>query len=100
MNELCHQETANTETLKQDALKRLKRAEGQVRGVIRMLEEDKYCIDVINQISAARSALNNAGNVILERHMRTCVTRAVQSGGDEQENIIGELMTLFKRKEL
>ena len=68
-----------------DALvKRLKRVEGQVRGIERMVEEERYCIDILTQISAATTALDALGLKLLERHVSSCVARAFASG-DEAE---------------
>ena len=68
---------------KEDYLKRLRRIEGQVRGISRMVEEDTYCIDVLTQISAATKALQAVSLGLLEDHMRHCVLHAAQSGDEE-----------------
>lgn len=64
----------------EEALKRLKRAQGQVNGIIRMVEANKYCIDILTQISAARAALDKAGMVILKNHIEHCVSDAIARG--------------------
>ena len=64
-------------------LKRLARIEGQVRGITRMVEEDKYCIDVLTQVSAVTKALQAVSLGLLEEHMAHCVAHAVAAGGDE-----------------
>jgi DNA-binding FrmR family transcriptional regulator len=64
-------------------LKRLARIEGQVRGIARMVDEDKYCIDVLTQVSAATKALQAVSLALLEEHMAHCVASAVAAGGDE-----------------
>lgn len=79
-------------------LRRLKNIEGQVRGIQRMVEEEKYCVDILTQISAARAALNSAGMVILERHIESCVVDAIESGGEERVQIIDELMKLLSKE--
>jgi DNA-binding FrmR family transcriptional regulator len=66
-------------------LKRLARIEGQVRGIARMIDEDKYCIDVLTQVSAATKALQAVALGLLEEHMAHCVAGAVASGGPEGE---------------
>ena len=66
-------------------LKRLRRIEGQVRGIQRMVEEEKYCIDILTQISALNSALRNVGLGLLDDHMRHCVVDAAQAGGEEAD---------------
>ncbi len=64
-------------------LKRLRRIEGQVRGLQRMVERDEYCIDVLTQVSAATKALQGFALALLEEHMSTCVVDAAANGGDE-----------------
>lgn len=61
------------EATKQDVVNRLKRVEGQVKGVMRMIEQGKKCSDILDQVAAARTALYNAGVLILERHARECI---------------------------
>jgi DNA-binding FrmR family transcriptional regulator len=67
---------------KDDYLMRLRRVEGQVRGLQRMIEEDKYCIDILTQVSAATKALQSVALGLLEQHLSHCVTEAVAEGGD------------------
>ena len=67
---------------KDDYLKRLRRIEGQVRGLQRMVEEDKYCIDILTQVAAATKALQSVAIGLLEQHLGHCVTQAVAEGGD------------------
>ena len=81
-------------------LSRLKNIEGQVRGIQRMVEEDQYCIDILTQVSAARSAMNSVGMKILHRHINTCVTDAIQEDGDNKNPMIEELMTILSRQEI
>ena len=76
-------------------LKRLNRIEGQVRGVAKMVEEDRYCIDVLTQISAIRSALGALAMQLLENHTKGCVRSAIRSG--DGEAAVDELMTVVKR---
>ncbi|MBL3699069.1 metal-sensitive transcriptional regulator [Leucobacter luti] len=66
---------------KDDLLKRLRRAEGQVRGVHRMVEEDVYCIDILTQVSAATKALERVALALLDDHLRHCVSDAAAEGG-------------------
>ena len=68
---------------KDNYAKRLRRIEGQVRGIARMIEDDKYCIDVLTQISAANSALRSVALNLLDEHLNHCVTRAVAEEGPE-----------------
>ena len=76
-------------------LKRLHRIEGQVRGVANMVEEDRYCVDILTQISAIRSALGALAMNLLESHTKGCVRSAVRSG--DGEAAVDELMTVVKR---
>ena len=84
----------------QQAVRRLKSIAGQVDGIKRMVEEEKYCIDILTQISAVRAALNSVGQVILKRHIETCVSDAIEIGGANKTEIIDELMTVFARGEI
>jgi DNA-binding FrmR family transcriptional regulator len=67
---------------KDDYLMRLRRIEGQVRGLQRMVEDDKYCIDILTQVSAATKALQSVALGLLDEHLSHCVTEAVAEGGD------------------
>lgn len=80
---------------KDELLARLARAEGQVRGVARMVEQDRYCIDVLTQIAAARAALDRAALGVLEEHVRHCVVGGQGPGTEEQR--IDELMAAVGR---
>ena len=75
---------------KDDLLKRLRRIEGQVRGLHRMVEEDSYCIDVLTQVSAATKALQGVAVGLLEEHIEHCVTDAAAKGGDEADRLVTE----------
>jgi CsoR family transcriptional regulator, copper-sensing transcriptional repressor len=70
---------------KDDYLKRLRRIEGQARGLQRMVEEEQYCIDILTQISAMTKALQSVGLALLDEHLAHCVVNAVREGGDEAE---------------
>lgn len=80
---------------KDNLLMRLRRIEGQVRGLQRMIEDDKYCVDILVQVAAARSALDSVGLILLENHTRGCVARALRS--DEGDAAIIELTEVIKR---
>ena len=81
-------------------LKRLARIEGQVRGLSRMVEEDRYCIDVVTQIAAVRAALRRAEDEILRDHVGHCVEHAIASGDqDEQRKKVAEIMDVLARAE-
>jgi DNA-binding FrmR family transcriptional regulator len=79
-------------------LKRLKRIEGQVRGLARMVEDDRYCIDIVTQIAAVRAALRKVEEEILRDHIAHCVEHAITSGDkDDQRQKIAELMDVMAR---
>lgn len=81
----------------EDALKRLRIVEGHLKGVIRMVEEDAYCIDIIRQIQAVQAALNKVSTQILESHLNSCVTTAIR-GEDpaERERVMKEITDVFE----
>jgi len=78
-------------------LKRLRRIEGQVRGLQRMVEEDVYCIDVLTQVSAVTRALQAVALGLLEDHLGHCVTQAVERGGPEAEEKVREAAAAVSR---
>ena len=82
---------------KDDLLRRLRRVEGQVRGLHRMVEEDAYCIDVLTQVSAATKALQSVAVVLLEEHLRHCVSDAVAQGGEEADRLVTEASQAIER---
>ncbi|MGA2804423.1 MAG: metal-sensitive transcriptional regulator [Acidimicrobiales bacterium] len=82
---------------KEAVLKRLRRIEGQVRGLQRMVEEDRYCIDVLEQISAATRALQSVALQLLEGHLCQCVAEAVKRGGDEASEKLSEASAAIAR---
>ena len=83
------------EEVKKNALTRLKKIEGQIRGIMKMVDQEKYCIDIINQITAAEKALDGVAKNIMKRHIESCVTEAIIQG--EGQTKIDELIeTVFK----
>ncbi len=82
---------------KDNYAKRLRRIEGQVRGISRMIEEDQYCIDVLTQISAVSSALRSVSLNLLDVHLSHCVTRAVAEGGSEADDKLAEASAAIAR---
>jgi len=85
---------------KTSVLKRLQRIEGQVRGLTRMVEDDRYCIDIVTQVAAVRAALRRAEEEILRDHVAHCVEGAIKSGNRaEQRKKVAELMEVFGRAE-
>ena len=86
--------------IKTSVQKRLGRIEGQVRGLSKMVDEDRYCIDIITQISAVRAALRRAEEEILKDHVAHCVEHAISSGNTaDQRSKIAELMDVIGRVE-
>jgi DNA-binding FrmR family transcriptional regulator len=80
---------------KKELLDRLRRIEGQVRGLQRMVEEDQYCIDVLTQVNSVTSALRSVGMGLLDEHVRHCVTESIETGnGDEK---VEELLAAVAR---
>ncbi|WFR67027.1 metal-sensitive transcriptional regulator [Curtobacterium flaccumfaciens] len=82
---------------KDDLLKRLRRAEGQVRGIARMVEDEAYCIDVLTQISAANRALERVALSLLEDHLSHCVAEAVAEGGEAADAKVREASEAIAR---
>jgi CsoR family transcriptional regulator, copper-sensing transcriptional repressor len=82
---------------KQDHLNRLKRIEGQVRGIQRMVDEDTYCIDILTQVSAATKALETVALSLLDEHLRHCVSDAVREGGDVADEKLTEASAAIAR---
>jgi DNA-binding FrmR family transcriptional regulator len=82
---------------KDNYAKRLRRIEGQVRGIANMIDDDKYCIDVLTQISAATNALRSVALNLLDEHLGHCVTRAVAEGGSEADQKLAEASAAIAR---
>ena len=79
---------------KKDLLLRLRRIEGQIRGLQRMIEEDKYCVDILTQINASRGALKKVAMKVLNRHINGCVSSGLKN---EDEELIDELMDVISK---
>lgn len=82
---------------KEDHLRRLRRIEGQVRGLARMIENDDYCIDVLTQISAATRALQSVSLNLLDEHLKHCVSQAITEGGTTADDKIAEASNAIAR---
>jgi DNA-binding FrmR family transcriptional regulator len=82
---------------KDSYLRRLRRIEGQVRGLQRMIDEDKYCIDILTQVAAATKALQSVALGLLEEHLSHCVAQAVAEGGDEAADKVREASEAIAR---
>jgi CsoR family transcriptional regulator, copper-sensing transcriptional repressor len=76
-------------------LKRLRRIEGQVRGLQRMVEEDRYCADIMTQIASVHEALRSVGRELMRNHLRHCATTAIRAGDEHAERMYDELMDMM-----
>ena len=106
LNEMkkIYEQNANEEfgpyPVNEEALKRLQIIEGQLKGIQKMCEEDKRCIDILNQISAVRAALDKVGKIILKRHIDNCVTNPNRNNGEKNKDLVNELMEVIAREEI
>ena len=88
----------NRTTNKTDIIKRLRRIEGQARGLIKMVEDDKSCEEILIQISSAKSALHKTGQAVLENHLHTCVLDGIRNGdGEETMKKLSSVIEQFSR---
>lgn len=87
-----HKERSETE--EKDLLNRLNRIEGQIRGIRNMVETERYCVDILTQVSAVQAALNSFNKILLNNHIKTCVTENMRSGNEE---IVDELCRTIQR---
>ena len=92
--ESCEKSTHRTEEEKKSLTKRLNIIEGQIRGIKQMIEDDRYCADILIQMSAINKSLESVENSILESHIKSCILNEVKLGNDDS---IDEVMELFKR---
>ncbi|HWB84388.1 MAG TPA: metal-sensitive transcriptional regulator [Bryobacteraceae bacterium] len=81
--------------LKAANLKRLRRIEGQIRGLQKMVEEDRYCTDIIVQISSVQEALRGIGRTLMRNHLRHCTAKAVQTGNEQANAAYDELLEVI-----
>ena len=83
---------------RQSSINRLRRIEGQVRGLAQMIEDDRYCIDILHQLQAVKSALAKVESQVLKNHAAHCVADAIRSGdAEDQKAKFGELVELFEK---
>lgn len=80
---------------KSDIQLRLKKIAGQIKGIQRMVDEEKYCVDILIQIAAVRAALDKVGLIVLENHSRDCLRQALEEG--KQEEMISEMVKVLKK---
>ncbi len=90
----CTHSVHHSEAFKAELISRLNRIRGQLGGISRMIEEDVYCDDVLNQISSVTAAISGVKRKLLEAHIRTCVVEQLQEG---REEVVDELMTTIKK---
>ena len=84
--------------LRQSSINRLRRIEGQVRGLAQMIDDDRYCIDILHQLQAVKSALAKVESQVLKNHAAHCVADAIRSGdAEDQKAKFGELVELFEK---
>lgn len=83
---------------KEALIKRLRRIEGQVKGIQRMIEEDKNCVEILTQVAAIRAAINKVGGMVLERHSKTCMQNALSSDNKDQavEDLLNTVQKFLK----
>lgn len=93
----CEKHTARSEEEKKKLINRLKRIEGQIRGIIGMMENDAYCNDILIQSAAVNAAVNAFNKELLASHIRTCVARDIREGKDETiDELVATLQKLMK----
>ena len=90
----CHKTKERSEKEYKDLIHRLNRIEGQIRGIKGMVEKDAYCTDILTQVAAANAALNSFNKVLLENHIKSCVTEDIKAG---KEETVDELVTMLQK---
>lgn len=95
-DEVPHAEGIEKET-RENVLRRLSRIRGQVEGIRKMVEEDRYCPDILQQFDAVHSALKSTQKELLANHLNRCATSAIERGGEEAEQVRAEMVELFGR---
>jgi DNA-binding FrmR family transcriptional regulator len=94
---VCAKNTYRTEEEKKKLINRMKRVEGQIRGIIRMVENDVYCNDILTQSAAANAAINAFNKELLSTHIHTCVARDIREGKDETiDELVATMQKLMK----
>lgn len=93
-NACCNRTKQRSEKETKDLITRLSRIEGQVRGIKNMVEEERYCVDILNQVSAIQAALNSFNKELLANHIHSCVVEDIRAGKDE---VVDELCETIKK---
>lgn len=83
---------------KSAVIRRLRRIEGQIKGIQRMVEEEKFCGDILTQVSAARAALNSAGGIILENYINVCIKDYIEENGEQDLDKLVETMVKYTKQ--
>lgn len=91
-NKCCERTKHRSEKEKKDLITRLNRIEGQVRGIKNMVEEERYCVEILNQVSAVQSALNSFNKKLLASHIHSCVVEYIRDGKDEAVDELCEVI--------
>ena len=94
MNEMQEKHRHQDPKIKEDVILRLKRVEGQIRGIMKMVQDDVYCHDILNQFASVRSALNGARDLILQGHIQYCVADEMIQ---DKQKATAELLSIFKK---
>ncbi|MCF7741160.1 MAG: metal-sensitive transcriptional regulator [Candidatus Marinimicrobia bacterium] len=94
MNRTCEHKQHHSDEKKKNMINRLKRIEGQIRGIAKMIDNDVYCDDILNQFSSVESALNGVKKILLEEHMKSCIYSQVKDGNQEA---MDEVITTIKK---
>lgn len=92
----CGQAQYMKKNTKKETLRRLKIIEGHLKKVIKMVEDDKYCVDILQQSLAVQNALKGVDSLILNQHLRKCVTEAMKNGNRKKEKSIKELLKIYQ----
>ena len=93
------QSVSMDETVKAGAVRRLRRIEGQIRGLQRMVEQERYCADIMTQIASVQAALRGVSKELMRNHLEHCAAKAIREGGDEADRIYDELLELMYRNQ-
>lgn len=90
----CQKHKERTGTEEKDLMNRLNRVEGQIRGIKSMVEEERYCVDILTQVSAVQAALNSFNKILLSNHIKTCVVEDIRAGDTE---VVDELCRTIQK---
>lgn len=83
--------------VKDDLMRRLKKIEGQVKGIQRMIDEEKYCVDILTQVAAVKAAINKVGTIVFENHAKQCIKKSLENGNDDVIKDVTNLLVKFTK---